>query len=256
LLAEDLDKLEKLIQQIGGVSLMTIDPITAYMGGKVDSHKATEVRFQLNPLQEFAHRTGIAISAVTHPAKNVISQRALDCFIGSQAFIAAGRIGHVCTPQYEENEDGDNVRTDIVLFTHAKHSLSKSMPTLAYSIEETRIEDDKVSGLPIYVPKVVWTGEVIDITADEAVVASNKIAAPAAKRDRDQERLQNLLIGFLRGVTKSAKECEEFAAAAGFTEKQLKTAKKKLNIQSNQKKGFWEWHLPLDEQLQAQSKNR
>jgi hypothetical protein len=245
LLTEDLEKLERLAQEIGGVALITIDPITAYMGGKVDSHKATEVRSQLNPLQEFADRTGIAVSAVTHPAKNVISQKALDFFIGSQAFIAAGRIGHVCIPKYVDDEDGASVKTDTVFFTHAKHSLSKTMPTLAYSIEEIRIPDDTISGLPILVPRVVWTGEIIDISADEAVAASINHDAPVAKRDRDQDRLQNFLIELLRDESKPAKECEEAAVAAGFTEKQIRKAREKLGIKTTKKKDVWMWQLPF-----------
>jgi AAA domain len=59
LLAEDLVKLEQVIAQIGNVGLICIDPITAYMGGKMDSHKATEVRSQLGPLKDFAERSGV-----------------------------------------------------------------------------------------------------------------------------------------------------------------------------------------------------
>jgi hypothetical protein len=249
LLTEDLEKLEKLAHDLGSVVLITIDPITAYMGGRVDSHKATEVRSQLNPLQEFSDRTGIAVSAVTHPAKNVISQKAIDFFIGSQAFIAAGRIGHVCTPEYKDDEDGSSIRTDTVLFTHAKHSLSKSMPTLAYSIEEVRIKDDTVSGLPILVPRVAWTGEIIDITADEAVAASISHDAPAAKQNRDQDRLQNLLGELLREGPKPAKECEEASLAHGFTEKQLRKAREKVGIKTTKENGVWTWSLPLDAQI-------
>jgi hypothetical protein len=247
LLAEDLEKMEKLAQEIGGVALITIDPITAYMGSKMDSHKATEVRSQLNPLQEFADRTGIAVSAVTHPAKNVISQKALDFFIGSQAFIAAGRIGHVCIPEYKENEEGESIKTGAVLFTHAKHSLSETMPTLAYSIEKIRIPDDTVSGLPIIVTKVVWTGEIIDITADEAVAASINQDAPVAKRSRDQDRLQNLLIELLKNEPRPVKECENAATGAGFTEKQIRKAREKLGIGTTKEGGVWMWCLPLDE---------
>jgi putative DNA primase/helicase len=46
LLGEDLDVLEKAVEKVGEVALITIDPITAYMGGKIDSHKNTEVRSQ------------------------------------------------------------------------------------------------------------------------------------------------------------------------------------------------------------------
>ena len=75
LLAEDLDKIDRNIGEIerrlgGTVGLITMDPITAYMGGKIDAHKVTEVRSQLGPLKDFAERANIAVSAVTHPAKN------------------------------------------------------------------------------------------------------------------------------------------------------------------------------------------
>ena len=101
LLSEDLDMLERAINAIGQVGLITIDPITAYMGGKIDSHKTTDVRNQLGPLKDFAEKMNIAVSTITHPAKNA-GKRALDHYIGSQAFIAAGRIGHVCVAEVDE----------------------------------------------------------------------------------------------------------------------------------------------------------
>ena len=61
LLAEDLNDLERMVGKIGDVALVTIDPITAYMGRKMDSHKATEVRSQLGPLKDFAERSGVAV---------------------------------------------------------------------------------------------------------------------------------------------------------------------------------------------------
>ena len=95
LLADDLAKLEQAVAEIGNVGLICLDPITAYMGGKMDSHKATEVRSQLGPLKDFAERTNVALSAITHPAKNA-GTKAIDHFIGSQAFVAAARVGHAC----------------------------------------------------------------------------------------------------------------------------------------------------------------
>src|SRR5207244_5858339 len=69
LLSEDIEMLAKIIADTGDVRLVTIDPITAYMGGKFDSHKTTDVRNQLGPLAELAERTDVAFSAITHPAK-------------------------------------------------------------------------------------------------------------------------------------------------------------------------------------------
>jgi len=54
LIGEHLDILEEMIRDFGDVGLVTIDPITAYMGsGKgFDSHRATDVRSQLSPLKK------------------------------------------------------------------------------------------------------------------------------------------------------------------------------------------------------------
>ena len=57
----------------------------------MDSHKATEVRAQLGPLKDFSERTNVAVSAITHPAKNA-NAKAIDHFIGSQAFILPLRV--------------------------------------------------------------------------------------------------------------------------------------------------------------------
>jgi hypothetical protein len=54
LLAEDLDRIRRTVARIGDVGLITLDPITAYMGSKMDSHKVTEVRAQLGPLKDLA----------------------------------------------------------------------------------------------------------------------------------------------------------------------------------------------------------
>jgi putative DNA primase/helicase len=149
-LGEDLDVLEKTVAKIGNVALITIDPITAYMGGKIDSHKTTEVRSQLGPLKDFAERMNVAISAITHPPKSS-SQKAIDHFIGSQAFIAAGRIGHVCIEEIDK--DGD--KTGRILFANAKNNPHTKMPTLAFRVVEEIIGQDEDSRLPITAPHVV-----------------------------------------------------------------------------------------------------
>jgi hypothetical protein len=136
LLGEDLEELERIIVKTGDVRLITIDPITAYMGGKVDSHRATDVRGQLGPLADLAERMDVALSAITHPPKHA-TQRAIDHFIGSQAFIAAARIGHLAI----EEVDDDKVPTGRSLFANVKNNVSRKMSTLAYRIVEKPLAD-------------------------------------------------------------------------------------------------------------------
>jgi putative DNA primase/helicase len=241
LLGEDLEALEKKIMEIGDVALVTIDPITAYMGGKIDSHKSTEVRSQLGPLKDFAERTNVAISAITHPPKSS-SQKAIDHFIGSQAFIAAGRIAHVCI----EEMDDDGNQTGRILFTHAKYNPTTRQPTLVYRVEEVRVLVNlKTFPIDIPAPHVVWDKDSIDITADEAVRAA---AGGAGKQQRGQQNeVQDFLNEALKGGEPvPAKGVIEDAKKRGFTYEQLRTARTKLGVVAEQKAGGgWTWQLPI-----------
>jgi putative DNA primase/helicase len=243
LLGEDLDQLERDVAEIGGVGLITIDPITAYMGSKIDSHKATEVRSQLGPLKDFAERMNLAVSTITHPPKSA-SQKAIDHFIGSQAFIAAGRIGHVCIAEYEDSDDGEWIKTGRILFTHAKHNASAEMPTYAFWKEEIVVDRDLQNGKNIVASRVVWDKEPIKMTADEAVAGASG-AARTAERNSAQAQLQNFLCERLKKGSVPQIEIEREAASLGFSDGQLKLAKKKLGIVSD-KAGFeggWVWQL-------------
>jgi hypothetical protein len=243
LLAEDLVELEHEVARIGEVGLITIDPITAYMGGKMDSHKATEVRSQLGPLKDFAERSNTAVSAITHPAKNA-SKRAIDHFIGSQAFIAAARIGHVCTEEIEYNDNGESEPTGRTLFTNPKNNPHVKMPTLAYRFGETIVGQDLQTGETIAAPRVIWDQEAVNISADEALAAASQTRKP---RDDTQSKVQD----FLRDMLSDGSSVEEtiirdHGEQRGFTIKQLRTAKEKLGIRS-EKTGFsggWKWFLP------------
>jgi hypothetical protein len=171
LLAEDLDRLERAVQKIGDVGLITIDPITAYMGGKMDSYKATEVRSQLGPLKDFAECLNIAVSTITHPAKGA-GPRALDHFIGSQAFIAACRVGHLFIAETVEL-NGERVPTGRVLFTNVRNAAHSFMPTLVYRKEEFTVSTEPY----ITAPRLIWEGTV-NITAEAAIAAAADCETP------------------------------------------------------------------------------
>jgi DNA polymerase len=243
LLGEDLAALEQLINDLGDVGLVTIDPITAYMGHAkhFDSHRATDVRSQLSPLKVLAERTGVAISAVTHPPKNV-GQRALDHFIGSQAFIAAARLGHLCIEEMTEDaEGGGKMPSGRYLFTDAKPSIKAKQPTLAYRIDVVQTSYcDPDSDEPIEAPVIRWEGESA-LSADEAIAASRpgKAHAPNAR---------DFLNDILAGGKVLAKIVIERGAAKGFSYDQLWRAKKMLGIEDFREKGVQSgpsyWALP------------
>jgi hypothetical protein len=234
LLNEDLEQLELMIRKIGDVWLTTMDPITAYMGGKIDSHRATDVRGQLGPLADLSERANVALSAITHPPKHS-TQRAIDHFIGSQAFIAAARIGHMAIEEVDEDEHGHRSPTGRSLFTNPKNNVSSKMPTLAYRIAEKQLEGG------ITAAYVIWE-DIVDITADQAV------AAATMTKERGQ---QSSVILFLSDILANGPVpvaiIEEHGAVRGFSKDQLFRARQKMGAVRFKEKGTleggWFWAL-------------
>ena len=93
-LATDLYQLAQLVEEIGDVVLIMIDPITAYLGADLDSHRTTAVRAVMQPVDKFAAEYDVAILGITHPPKATQS-KAIHSFTGSLAFIAAARTGFI-----------------------------------------------------------------------------------------------------------------------------------------------------------------
>jgi DNA polymerase len=237
LLSEDLEILERAIIDTGDVGFVCIDPITAYMGGKIDSHRATDVRSQLGPVKDLAERLRVGFSAVTHPPKNA-GPRALDHFMGSQAFIAVARVGHLCVEEIEQNEYGQRQPTGRFLFTNPKNNPQEKKPTLAYRIASAIGGTDSITGIDIQTSGIVWE-EVVSVTADEA------IAANSAKKDVYGARV--FLMDMLSNGPAPARTIEERAQARGLSRDQLKRAKQKMGIEAFKEKaedGRWFWALP------------
>ena len=256
LLAQDLDKLEHAVNSLGDVRLVTIDPITAYMGSGrgFDSHRATDVRSQLLPLSKLAEKLNIAFSAVTHPPKNAAMRTAIDSFIGSQAFIAAARVGHYCLHELGEEDDRGRRRpTGRVLFTTVRCSHAATPLTLAYHIEVTKIGWDTKRERDITAPRIMWEPEPIDLTADEAI-AANKMKFEDGRKAKTASIKE-----FLRDILASGpvlqKIVVERGAARGFSLDQLRRARDPIGARSFKRRGKnldspWMWalleHVPAD----------
>lgn len=241
LLGEDLEKLKALVSDIGDVGLMAIDPITSYMG-KIDSHSNTDVRSQLGPLKDFAEVTNIAISTITHPPKGG-GQRAIDSFIGSQAFIAACRIGHLCIEEFEYDEETrEKTATGRILFCDVKNNAARKGSTLAYRIEEADVPGSNAYDL-ITAPRVVWEKDAVDVTADGALGHGE---SGGSRKSETQNEVKRFLRDMLKtGEPVAQKEIEEQATALGFSAKQLRTAREALGISASKSAfgGGWEWKM-------------
>jgi putative DNA primase/helicase len=250
LLGEELEQLDAIMDHMGEVVLVSIDPITAFMG-KINSSSVTDVRGQLGPLADLAERRNVAFTTVTHPPK-AHDQNAINNFIGSQAFIAAARIGHLSLPEMTFNDMGAAVPTGRNLLTSAAGN-HKKMPTLAYRIEELLVRQptepgDRAAAIrarahPVETVKVVWEGEV-STTADEG------LAALGNRKGDDSHAVDSFLRDVLAKGPQLSTDVIARAEAKGFTRSQLRRAQSRLGISREagtvRKHGLhgWEWMLP------------
>jgi len=174
----DLPILSRAIEDTGGVNLVVIDPLSAYLGG-VDSHRNAEVRSRLGPLKALAEARGVAVAAVTHLCKGG-GQSALYRAMGSLGFVAAARAYWVLS------RDGDDPKR--VLMLPGKQNLAPDVGGLAF-----RVEDSPDSpGVPV----LAWESSAVTVPVDE-VLASCVPADRETRRERDEAA--DWLRGFLAG---------------------------------------------------------
>ncbi|PWT80373.1 MAG: hypothetical protein C5B58_11765 [Acidobacteria bacterium] len=241
-LVTDLALLRQKVEEIGDVRMVTVDPLTAYLGvGKVDSFRATDVRAILSPLKEFAETMRISVLGVMHFNKKTDVTNIMLRVSDSLAYSAASR--HV----YGIVGDPGNHRR---LFVKGKGNLAKfEQPTLAFGIDVREVGTDHRTSELIHRPFVVWHDEPVDITATEALsaVANNK--SPNA-RDHAKNFFKTLFRDSGNEPIPST-EVYEAARENGISKRTLERVRKDLGIEvrrdgpiSDKGAKGWRWHPP------------
>jgi hypothetical protein len=223
-LQQDLDQLGAVMERIGNVAMITIDPITSYMG-KIDSHRTVDVRGVLEPLAAFAERQHVAVLAVSHPPK-ASQAKAIHAVTGSLAFVAAARIVFVVV---EEPETGRR------LLLPTKNNLAAMPLGLAYRLEQIFVAEN------ILTSRVIWDCEPVTISANEALAADRE----NAKGDDMVREAKDFLRAALANGPRLAKEVADEAKDAGIASRTLDRARKALRVKAS-KDGFqgpWTWGL-------------
>ena len=232
-LKTDLGNLAEMLAQIGGASLIIIDPITAYLGD-TDSHKNAEIRALLAPLSDLAAQFDAAVVCVSHFTK-APSGEALWRVMGSLAFVAAARAAYVVAQDPE-----DHARR---LFLPLKNNLHGDHTGLAFRIEGAAVAGP--DGL-IETSRIVWQDEVVTTTANEVM------APPMDEEGRSElDKAKAFLVGLLakgkKGV--SSKQIKADAEGAGYAWSTIRRAQDKLGVISFKKsmKEGWFWQLPPED---------
>lgn len=224
----DVSRLGALLAKLKDVALIVIDPISAYLGAAA-SHNNAEVRALLTPLAELAARHGVAVVCVSHLNKSAGSE-ALLRVQGSVAFGAAARaVWGVAR---------DKEIAARRLFLPLKNNLGTDQTGLAFAVEGVRLP----SGIDT--SRVVWEGEPVTVTAEEAF---------APKDDREEksavEDAKKFLAGLLAEEPVPAKQIRADADGAGYSWRTIQRAKEMLGIKTVKEgmTGGWVWILPAEE---------
>lgn len=223
-LKNDLAILEEAILKLPDLKLIIIDPVTAYLDN-IDSHRTSDVRGILAPIQELAQKHSIAVVAISHLNKNGGNGKAINSITGSGAFVAAARAAFLVAADRDDSSKR--------YLAEIKNNIGNSVP-LSFHIDSTEI----IAGV---------VAPYVSIDPHPATVDVNSLLAPPLNDDT-KSRIDEA-VDFLRTTLESSpKPSQEVIAEAkslGISETTLNRAKKSLEIKSSKGgyQGQWCWEL-------------
>ena len=207
------ERLERAIADTGA-KLVVLDPMQAYLGEKVDMHRANEVRPRMKHLGDLAAEHRCSIVLVGHLNKNKggnVDYRNL----GSIDFVAAARSVILCAPSKDD--------PDVRFLVPTKSSLIYASNPVAFRLS-------KEAGFE-------WEGE-CEVDVDE-------LMSDLPKKGRKQAEAIDFLYEQLSERRIPSSELYENAASRGISQKTLRNAMKELGTQSAKEGDRWYVGLPV-----------
>jgi len=228
-LPRDLPHVEQVITR-GGVVLVVVDVLMAYLSGAVNAHRDQDVRRALHPLATMADRTGCCVLVIRHLNKSG-GQHAIYRGGGSIGIVGASRAAFMV------GADPDDSSGQTRVLAPVKTNLAERPPSLAY-----RLAPDELHGCV----RVSWLGTTERragdlLAADDDEARDEKTAAGEAAE---------WLIGFLhdQGTEARSADIKKAARGAGIPERTLQRGrvKAKVRIRTSGFPPTTVWYLPDD----------
>ncbi len=209
-------RIEQAIVQTGA-RLIILDPLQAYLGAKVDMHRANEVRPILKKVGDIAEKYSCAFVVIGHLNKsgNKSQYRGLgsvDTYSAARSVLTFGRI-----------KDQQYLRA----FAHTKANLAPEGPSISYELHpETGFR---------------WIGK-SDITAAELL--GSEFEGDWRKKETAFERAAALLQRELAQRSLPAEEVYRKAEELEISKRTLDSAKAHLGVKSGKRGHQWFWEIP------------
>lgn len=222
----DILELHRTAEEIGGVSLLIIDPIVSAVAG--DMHRANDVRRSLQAVVDFAAAHQCAVIGITHFAKGGAGKTPQDRVIGSQAFGALARMVLVTAKE----EDGDRR-----VLARAKSNIAPDDGGVSYTLELKTIEGG------IEATHAVWGG-IVEGSARDILGEVEHDDSEDVSSKADAERF---LVHLLADGPVAAKQVKADADGAGYSLATIRRAQKTIGVVTvkSAMKGGWTWALPV-----------
>ncbi|MBW5285303.1 AAA family ATPase [Burkholderia gladioli] len=222
--ATDVPLLAERLSDMGGASLLILDPIVAAVSG--DAHRVNDVRRNLQSLVDMAAAYRCAVLGISHFAKGTKGSSPAERVIGSQAFVALARMVLVA---------GKDEAAERRILARAKSNIAPDDGGVSYTLE--MVENDG-----IHASRVVW-GDLIDGTARE-------ILGDVEQQDDEVRTERTEATEFLQGLLAdgplSSKQIRKDADEAGFAWRTMHRAADALKVEKRKigMKEGWQWALP------------
>ena len=221
-LTKDIHRLEDILEKDNDYRLILIDPLSDYIG-HVDTHKYSDVRWALNPINAVARKYHVAIVGIMHCNKNT-SLQVLYRIMGSMGFPSVARSIWLIA---KDREDEENKRR---YFSPLKNNLAPEQKTLAFCLKNL----GKIA-------KVIFESEPVphDCDIEEELVPVERVG--------ETKRAKHFLRETLKDGALPTKEIKSAARDEAITWGTLRRAKDKMGciiaFKEGGVRGKWSWKL-------------
>lgn len=209
-----------------GITLLTVDPMQAWMGADVDMHRANETRAWGGLLKQLCLETGVTVILLRHRRKGQPGENQLYSGIGSIDITGFAR------SELSVSKD----KAGICYLHRTKGNVGVTGGTVGYVIEphpDPRNDHGVLRWLPNYIPSEGKGGE----------GGPKREGKVPTKSPRRLAEAQNWLRGFLRDGPKPANVVIASAIEHRFMPGTLRAAKKGTVQSEKGPDGAWYWSL-------------
>jgi hypothetical protein len=189
-------------------ALVIIDPLVAFIGDDVNTHRDHHVRRVLAPLGEMAESTDTALVVVIHTNKGTAADPRMRKS-GSIGFTRAAR-----SDLFDNQDPNDDTRCILAV---VKSNLARFPTPQAYRIENA------LAGT-ITTSRIKWLGDAPEVDIHDL------LAVPDRRERKGDEARTFLIASGVAGNAQPAADLEQKANAAGIAKRTLRRARDELGI--------------------------